>query len=84
MKRVKSLKEIIIDGYLQWPAKADDRIKVMRWSECETIEKHRHDFFEIALMVQGSCFHIHNNESIKLIPGDVFLIVPGEDHVFSE
>lgn len=77
------MQEIIVDGYLQWPAKADDRIKVMRWSESETIEKHRHEFFEIALMVQGTCFHIHNNESIKLIPGDVFLIVPGEDHAYA-
>lgn len=77
------MQEIIIDGYLQWPAKADDRIKVMRWVESETIEKHRHDFFEIVLMVQGTCVHIHNNENIKLIPGDVFLIVPGEDHSYA-
>ncbi len=77
-----AMDETIAAGYLQWPAAGDDRIKVMRWAGDDQILPHRHEFIEIVFLAQGTCIHTYHGEKVKLIPGDIFIITPHEDHSF--
>jgi len=74
--------EIIVEGYLEWPAAEYDRIKVMRWVGNERVTTHRHEFIEIVVLVQGACVHTYHGEKVKLIPGDILIITPHEDHSY--
>lgn len=76
------MKEEIVEGYLIWPAAEYDRIKVMKWIGDERVLTHRHNFIEIAFLSQGTCIHTYHGEKVKLIPGDIFVITPHEDHAF--
>ena len=76
------IEEIILDGYLQWPALEDDLIKVMCWVGDEPVETHKHDFIEIAFIAQGTCAHGYHDSQIRLIPGDLFVITPHEEHSY--
>ncbi len=76
------MEEQVTQGYLEWPAAGDGHIKVMRWVGDDGILAHRHDFIEIAFLSQGTCLHSYHNEKVKLIPGDIFVITPHEDHSF--
>lgn len=68
--------------YMKWPASKDDNIKVMRWVGDEIIHTHCHDYIEIAFLAQGTCIHEYHNEKVKLIPGDIFIITPNEEHSY--
>lgn len=72
----------IIDGYMKWPNTADNLIKVMCWSDNKPVDTHKHDFIEIAFIAYGSCMHTYHGSNIKLIPGDVFVITPHEEHSY--
>lgn len=72
----------LTQGYLEWPAEENDRIKVLKWIGDNEVPVHKHDFIEIFFLAQGTCNHFYHNEKIKLIPGDVFIITPHEDHSF--
>lgn len=76
------MEEQIVEGYLEWPAAADDHIKVMLWVGDDRVVTHRHEFLEIVFLAQGTCIHTYHGEKVKLIPGDIFVITPHEDHSF--
>ncbi|MFC6601241.1 AraC family ligand binding domain-containing protein [Ectobacillus funiculus] len=48
----------------------------------ESVPVHRHDFQEFVLITKGSCIHQFKDISMPLIPGDVFLIPPHEEHAY--
>lgn len=58
------------------------QIKVMCWTGNKPVETHSHEFIEIAFLVYGSCLHIYHGESSRLIPGDIFIITPHEEHSY--
>jgi AraC-like DNA-binding protein/quercetin dioxygenase-like cupin family protein len=72
----------ITDGYMKWPNPSNVKVKVMCWTDDRSVETHRHDFIEIAFMAYGSCVHTYHGSSVKIIPGDVFVITPNEDHSY--
>jgi len=74
--------EVIGWGYLKWPAADDDQIKVIKWVGDDQVPAHRHSFVEVAFLAQGTCIHSYHSEKVKLIPGDIFIITPHEDHSF--
>jgi len=57
-------------------------IHAMRWTGNHPVTPHRHDFIEIALLMRGSCLHAWQGVSIRLVPGDLFVVAPGEEHAF--
>lgn len=48
----------------------------------ESVPVHRHDFQEFVLITKGSCIHQFKDISMPLIPGDVFLIPPHQEHAY--
>ncbi|MFZ5967545.1 MAG: helix-turn-helix domain-containing protein [Bacillota bacterium] len=48
----------------------------------ESVPVHRHDFQEFVLITKGSCIHRYKDISMPLIPGDVFLIPPHQEHAY--
>lgn len=67
---------------MQWPNTTSNLIKVMCWSDDESVETHKHEFIEIAFIAYGSCTHIYRGCDVKLIPGDVLIIAPHEMHSY--
>lgn len=72
----------LADGYMKWPNTTGDLIKVMCWADYRPVETHKHDFIEIAFIAYGSCTHTYHDTKVKLIPGDVFVITPHEEHSY--
>ena len=76
------MREVIANGYLEWPASKGDLIKVMCWVGNEPVQTHMHEFIEISFIAMGSCTHKYHNSEVKLIPGDIFVITPHERHSY--
>ncbi|MGI6011812.1 MAG: AraC family transcriptional regulator [Ruminococcus sp.] len=70
------------DGYLEFPAQDDTPIAVTVWNHMISVKPHRHRFQEFALITKGYCIHVYKGISVPLIPGDVFLIEPDEEHSY--
>ena len=47
-----------------------------------TVSLHQHRFYEMVLILRGSCQHFYRGTSIPLIPGDLFLIPPDQPHSY--
>jgi AraC-like DNA-binding protein/quercetin dioxygenase-like cupin family protein len=69
-------------NYLKWPAEPDSSIKVMCWEGDYTIESHKHEYIEIAFMAGGTCSHSYLGSEVRLMPGDLFVITPHEEHAY--
>ncbi|WP_193658496.1 helix-turn-helix domain-containing protein [Bacillus cereus] len=65
-----------------FPFKCNDKsgIALEVFSTVESVPIHRHDFQEFVLITKGSCIHQYQDISMPLIPGDVFLIPPQQEH----
>ncbi|HEY5587280.1 MAG TPA: AraC family transcriptional regulator [Ruminiclostridium sp.] len=74
--------EIFSEGYMNWPAIDSDLIKIMCWSGDKPVNTHKHQFIEIAFLAFGSCVHTYHKSDVRLIPGDVFIITPHEEHSY--
>ena len=77
-------KEVItIDNYFPWPANKDELIKIGVFKNNTPVISHKHDYIEIVLITKGSCVHRYHNTEVTLIPGDVFIVVPHEEHSYA-
>src|ERR1700730_11643950 len=74
---------ITIDNYTPWPANKDELIKVGVFHNNTPVVSHMHDYIEIVLITRGSCVHRYHNTEVTLIPGDVFIVVPHEEHSYA-
>lgn len=43
---------------------------------------HQHDFYEMVLILRGTCQHYYRGSRIPLIPGDLFLVPPDQPHSY--
>lgn len=60
-----------------------DEIYVMDYiSDKSLIDNHYHRFIELVFIVEGTCTHSYLGNETTLNAGDVFIIVPGEDHSY--
>lgn len=48
----------------------------------ESVQAHRYVFQEFVLITKSSCIHQFKGISIPLIPGDVFIIPPHQEHAY--
>jgi AraC-like DNA-binding protein/quercetin dioxygenase-like cupin family protein len=76
------MKDESTNMYLDWPARKEEQVSVMRWTGDEVVSAHKHDFIEIAFLEQGSCEHLYQNRKVRLIPGDILIIAPHEEHAY--
>ena len=53
---------------------------VENWIDTWSVDMHRHHYCEMLLIDKGSCNHIYNGVSTLLVPGDVVVIGPGQEH----
>lgn len=67
---------ISINGFLQ---PGDPQIAVMSIRHGATT-LHTHDCYELVMVREGSCLHETNGRTVLLMPGDLFIIRPGEQH----
>lgn len=68
----------ISDGDLPGPL----GIHAMRWHGDQPVTPHRHNFIELSMVMQGSCLHAWQGVEVRLVPGDLFVIAPGEAHAY--
>lgn len=76
-------------GYVPFPQE-NDTISIEHWKSYQVIPRrtgdsyplHRHHFYELVMINSGLCLHTYKNTTISLIPGDMFLIPPDEDHAY--
>ncbi|WP_332631393.1 AraC family ligand binding domain-containing protein [Halalkalibacter flavus] len=68
-----------------FPFKGTDKsaIALEEFHTVESVPLHRHNFQEFVLITKGSCLHQFKNISMPLIPGDVFLIPPHQEHTYT-
>lgn len=69
--------------YFPWLAAKAEQIKVRIFNNNTPVISHMHDYIEIVLITKGSCIHRYHNTEVTLIPGDVFIIVPHEEHSYA-
>lgn len=71
---------VVIGDTIQFPACDASGITVDYWSHAHSVDMHRHMYYEIALITQGTCQHYYRDTISPLVPGDIFMITPGEPH----
>ncbi len=64
---------------------ADDGLYISfeKWTDSRSIGMHRHNYYEILIVANGSCRHIYNGTDTLLIPGDVVVVSERKAHGFS-
>ncbi|MCH1984511.1 AraC family transcriptional regulator [Ruminococcus sp. OA3] len=70
------------DGYLEFPVRDTSAITVLPWEDNISVKPHRHSYYEFALVTKGSCIHSYKGVKAPLVPGDVFLIEPHQEHSY--
>ena len=69
--------------YIPWPDTREESIRIQVFNEAKPVNTHKHDFIEIVFMMQGKCVHSYHDTEVTLIPGDVFIVVPHEEHSYA-
>ncbi len=59
-----------------------ETLSQIRFIKGRTIQPHQHEFYEMVLILRGSCRHFYRENYIPLIPGDLFLIPPHQPHAY--
>lgn len=73
---------IMENNYVPWPAEKEEFIKISVYTGNSPVDAHMHDFIEIVFIAHGSCLHNYHSAEIMLIPGDVFIVLPHEEHSY--
>lgn len=69
--------------YFDFPVVDNTAITVSPYSGKNPVVPHKHMYQEFVLITKGSCIHKYKELEVTLIPGDVFLIPPHEEHSFT-
>lgn len=60
----------------------EDLSKIRFWEDRTSVRLHRHDFYEMVLVLRGSCQHFYRDTYIPLMPGDLLLVPPDRPHAY--
>lgn len=69
-------------NYMRQFAQDKCGITVTHWSHI-SVGVHAHRYYELAMVISGECVHTYKGSSRPVIPGDVFLIAPDEEHSYT-
>ncbi|MDO4616124.1 MAG: AraC family transcriptional regulator [Lachnospiraceae bacterium] len=58
-------------------------ISFEKWTDSRSVDMHRHNYYELLIVANGSCHHIYNGTETLLIPGDVVVVSERKAHGFS-
>ncbi len=72
------------DDFVDFPKNDESGIAVTLWEHQIPVERHRHHFYELALITKGVCVHDYRGVQTSLFPGDVFFIEPDEYHGYMD
>lgn len=50
--------------------------------ELSHTQYHKHNFYELAVVLRGAGTHLTDSQKLPLRPGSVFLLHPGESHAY--
>ena len=50
----------------------------------EFVAMHDHEFSELVIVATGGCNHVHAGGTVRLLPGEFFVIHPGERHGYAQ
>jgi len=68
--------------YVSFKGSDQSAIAVEVFQTIDSVLSHRHDFQEFVLITKGSCIHRFKDLAMPLIPGDVFLVPPHQEHAY--
>ncbi|MDD2459042.1 MAG: AraC family transcriptional regulator [Eubacteriales bacterium] len=68
--------------YVSFKGSDQSAIAVEVFQTMDSVPSHRHDFQEFVLITKGSCVHRYKDLAMPLIPGDVFLVPPHQEHAY--
>ncbi len=74
-----------MDVYYDFKSSKTSAISVAfeQYSKKEEIQFHKHLFYEFSMIHKGTCTHKFRNVEVPLIPGDLVLIPPHENHGYT-
>lgn len=58
------------------------KIEVTVWNRQISVRPHCNEFWEFAVVKKGYCVHCYRGTEVRLLPGDVFLTQPNEEHSY--
>ena len=64
----------------EFPKQDNSPIAVSVWKHSISVAIHRHCYYELVLITKGCCIHNYRETRVPLIPGDILLIEPHEEH----
>ncbi len=70
----------LTEGYLN---RFHSDIAIEAQPNYQPVRMHQHTFFELACVIQGSCYNYSGNRTLMLRSGDILLIAPGTSHALS-
>lgn len=53
------------------------------WADSRSVGLHRHGYYELLFVAQGSCRHLYNHSETLLIQGDAVVVAAHQPHGFS-
>ena len=60
-----------------------DRLADIRYLKSDdSVEMHQHEYYEMVLILRGSCQHHYRGSYTPLIPGDLFIVPPHQPHSY--
>ena len=66
----------------EYTVTSPDDIVISGHAHRKSIESHYHRFVELVFLTDGTCDHYYLGHKKPLQAGDVFIIVPGEEHAY--
>lgn len=71
-----------MERYYPFSAEENTVVAVNVYRSARSVPLHRHGFWELFLVVRGSCSHASEDRTAVLLPGDLCVIPPHTDHCF--
>lgn len=72
-----------MDVYFDFPIVDNTAITVSPYTGRNSVTPHKHTYQEFVLITKGSCTHKYKDLEVTLIPGDIFLIPPHQEHSYT-
>lgn len=72
-----------MDVYFDFPVADNTAITVNPYTGRNSVPPHKHTYQEFVLITKGFCIHKYKGLEVTLIPGDVLLIPPHQEHSYT-
>ena len=66
----------------EYIVESTDDIVISGYSHRQSVASHYHQFIELVFITEGICDHYYLGHKATMKSGDVFIVVPGEEHAY--